>query len=340
VEEGGHYYTVYYTSMAVGYKEDVAFRHAVLCQMPDEVGRMDASNMHQKELFGTSEIDFNNQQRSVFANERYGTEYGLHSLPGNNLGTKVRGSAYQRDFTTTQLMMESPTSLRFGLLLHRLGDTYAHSIIGNEDQMYSVTPTTSRYTNFFDRSNDFGHGYHMHDPDFAFLRVNLFYSYLENLYNVLLNKLNENANHKYRRANYTSPSFSEVRGHFVIMFNNLNSRSKLYGEAHRVYFRGGSRPGTVTKDMKAQWLIDEIRLAAPRNLKLTMRDYKPENEEGLSLREFLRRHPSLNDLNINQNTLSDSIESMIPGKVGNGLLTPPPLPPPTEYVPSYEFYGP
>ena len=50
MEEAGHYYTVYYTSLAVGFREDVAYTQAVLAQMPDEISWLDAASLHKLTL--------------------------------------------------------------------------------------------------------------------------------------------------------------------------------------------------------------------------------------------------------------------------------------------------
>jgi hypothetical protein len=333
MEEGGHYYTVYYTSIAVGFKEEIAYRHAVLAQMPDEVGRMDAANMQIKEGTGFRETDFNNINRYVPVNERYAVQYGLHSLPGNHLSRQEQSSAYQRSYTTTKLMQEDAGSLKFGLLLHRLGDSYAHSRIGNEAVMYAVTPKSSaNIGNMGYGRNDYGHLSDGHDPDFAFLRPALFYSYLQNLYTVLSGKLNERDSIEYKRENFAARPFHSVRADFTDIFASISSKAKKYNEeAIRVASRtagargGGSLPRLASNDLKGKWMIEGIRLSADRILHTPLRAYTPEKEDAMSLNEFLKKRKDFSNRDINNENLVNAIEGMVPGG-GKGLLSPPPIP--------------
>jgi hypothetical protein len=318
MEEGGHYYTVYYTSLAVGFKEAVAYRHAVLSQMPDEVLWMDAAHMQTQQCrgyFGGRETDLNNVTRYVPADERYRVQYGLHSLPGRGLNEATRSSAYQRQITSLELSKQSPVSLKFGLLLHRLGDTYAHSKMGHEQTMYTVTQTDKCFSadNY---KESFGHLFDMHDPDYPFLRQNLFFSYLQNLYQVLFNKLQEPASASYRK-NISARPFHQVKGDFEILFMRLTDRARadekqMQDSMNMFAESSGSTAPATSSVTKAKWLIEEIRTAALRNLNVQMRRYSPEREDGMSLNQFLGNHPELNDLNINSNNLTDTINKMIP----------------------------
>lgn len=332
MEEGGHYYTVYYTSLAVGFKEQVAYRHAVLSQMPDEVLWMDAAHMQTQQCkghFGNrfislgKEVDLNNQLRYVPADERYRVQYGLHSLPDRELSEATRSSAYQRKITAQLLLKESPVSLKFGLLLHRLGDTYAHSKMGHEHTMYTVTKTEECFTadNY---KESFGHLFDMHDPDYPFLRQSLFFSYLENLYTVLAKKLKEPASKPYRRIVRARP-FHEVKGDFQIMFMKLANRARTEQQQMQESFnQAAAYSGTyvaapeVKDEVKAKWFIEEIRGSAMRTMRIEMHKYRPENEDGMSLSQFLGRHPELKDLNIKGENVTETINGMIPRSKGNG----------------------
>jgi hypothetical protein len=318
MEQGGHYYTVYYTSLAVGFNENVAYRHAVLSQMPDQVNWMDAAHMQTQQCrgyLGGRETDFNNVLRYVPPGERYTIQYGLHSLPERDLDKSVRSSAFQRSYTTNDLLQQSPISLKFGLLLHRLGDTYAHSKIGNENTMYTVTDSARCITT--DRPTEsFGHLFDMHDPDYPFLREDLFFSYLYNLYFVLNKKAAEPINAKYRRTKNSRP-FHEVKGDFKILFTRLAGRAKIEQQeaedTMNQYSQGGygTLPPT-SNDTKARWLIEEIRAAALRTMHVQMRKYSPEKEAGTSLDHFLAGHPELKGLNINGQNLTDTVNAMVP----------------------------
>lgn len=232
MEEAGHYYTVYFTSLAVGFKPKAAHLHALLAQMPDMVGWMDASHMHKTQGFGEArqllkpwedtgsnaakylpspmgqfyerhkpsgylpperETNLLGEEVAVDALSRSRSEDVLHSLPFKGCGND--SSAHHRQLTTAMLDREHPLSLKFGWLLHRLGDTYAHSTWGDENHLYTVSPTK----NISDdpSCSSVGHGCHVHDPDYPFLRPKLFYDYVKNLYRVLDKKVKNARRGKY-----------------------------------------------------------------------------------------------------------------------------------------------
>ncbi len=317
MEDGGHYYTVYYTSLAVGFTEQVAYRHAVLAQMPDEVGWLDAANLHIRECISREEINLNGVSSAIPNDWRYHVQYGLHSLPGQSLSERVRGSAFQRRQTTLALLRESPVSLKFGLLLHRLGDTYAHSRLNDTSTMYTVTTTNRcfRPDSFANYNNHFGHGHDGHTPDYPFLRVPLFLSYLENLYNVLHQKILAQNSASYRRHNRPRP-FHEVRADFQQFFLRLDTRVRT--EERRLqeildrYSPDSTRAPETTNDTKANWFIEEIRNGSQRILQIRMNAYRPETQGGMPLEQFLQNHRELRYLNINNRTLTDTVNSMVP----------------------------
>ncbi len=316
MEESGHYYTVYYTSLAVGFKEDIAYQHALLAQMPDEVSWLDAANMHIKQCLFQSENNLNGVSQNVPPAWRYSIEYGLHSLPGKNLNANTRSSAYQRRQTTLALANEDAASLAFGLLLHRLGDTYAHSKINDQSTMYTVS--TGDQFCISNPLTSIGHGHHVHAPDFPFLRRALFFSYLENLYEVLLNKVQEASSKAYSSGAPARP-YHEVLNDFKAIFSELDykvrdeSRFIMNNTLTRSKVMGAIVASNVIGDVqKATWLIATIRNAAVRNLKITMKPYKPENYESLTLDQFLKQHPQLNKLKINSKSVAEAVNNAIP----------------------------
>jgi hypothetical protein len=319
MEEGGHYYTVYTTSLAVGFKEPLAFQHAVLAQMPDEVGWLDAANLHMKQIFSGSDVNTAGQNSRIPNDWRYQVEYGLHSLPGSHLSQNTQTSAYQRSFTTQQLLREDAASLRFGLLLHRIGDAYAHSRMnGGESMMYTVTPgDTRKGWNIIDHH---GHGHRLHDPDYPFLRPELFVSYLQNLYDILHKKAAAPENKTHLR-NSGVVSFATLKAAFMQAFAAVKQRGdnnymKHLEMASRVPTFGHPvvilKSSVVSKEMEAQWLIQEIRAAARRVTGTELRNYSPEKEGARPLAQFLKEHPELNHLNINNEAVVNAVRDMIP----------------------------
>jgi hypothetical protein len=332
MEAGGHYYTVYYTSLAVGYRQDIAYQQALLAQMPDQVGWLDASHMQQTEArIPTSmnqvrgkEVDLNNHFRSVTAHDRARIQAGAHALVPNHLSNEIKSSAFQRQFTINKLMGESPASLKFGILLHRLGDSYAHSRIDDSTKMYGIS-SNSLFT-FTNLGESAGHLFDMHDPDYPFLRKNIFFQYLQQLYNVLFNKLNEKGNQQYKRAHYTAVTYEQLQSVFQLIFMNLIRRQKQFSETN---FRMACGRGVCAKvalhadnEKIASWYISEMRLALGRIRDITVEAYAPEKQNLMSLREFLNGHRNLSHLNITGRDVDEAINDMIPG--GEGSLVPPP----------------
>lgn len=322
MEAGGHYYTVYYTSLAVGYKQEIAYKHALLAQMPDQVGWLDAAHMQVTEAkIRGSEVDLGGISRVVTTHERARIQAGPHSLVPNHLSNEIKSSAYQRRFTIDRLMGESPTSLRFGLLLHRLGDSYAHSRIDDNTKMYSISSNSLFMWTKLGESA--GHLFDMHDPDYPFLRTkDIFFPYLQQLYNVLFNKLNEKNNIQYKRNGYTPVSFSQLKSVFENIFSNLVTRQKQFGQAHARYTKAGMVYPKAGNEEVTRWFISEVRTALGRIRGVTIEKYDPENQQLKTLRQFLSDHRELQDLNINAADMNSAINDMIPG--GEESLIPAP----------------
>jgi hypothetical protein len=316
MEEGGHYYTVYYTSLAVGFKKDIAYRHAVLSQMADEVGMLDAANLHKHECLRVlgPKFDLNDNLRFIDAAWRIKVEK-YHSLVDKFARPELKSAAYQRAFTTNSLSKLNANSFEFGFLLHRLGDTYAHTK-ENSSEMYTISGAEYCSMNFSIEDNH-GHGHHGSNPDYPVLRPQLFLSYLQNLYEVLHNKVQEKDSLDYRR-NSTAKSAGEVSMAFIDIFlrykvwvveeeRKLNQYYISYGNT-----KGSYKPLTLNIHEKLKWFISQIRSASERILQIKMESYQPENEENLTLAQFLKNHPELADLNINAKKIETAIDNSIP----------------------------
>lgn len=319
MEEGGHYYTVYYTSLAVGFSEYVAYRHAVLSQMSDEVTAMDASELQQAQCLGREVVDLDNVKRGVNYRKRFLMQNGQHALVNKDSSEKVRSSEFQQNITRQMLAKEDAMSLKFGLLLHRLGDTFAHSKMGSERTMYTVNNSDSCSINVW--LDNFGHLIHGHSPDYPFLRKPVFHSYLISLYQALFNKFLEPSSLNYRRENYKpgvkTRQVSLVVNDFNVMFTKLENKVNenynhiMQNEGGRRYSRSYN---SVSDETKAEWFIKEIRSAAKNILEVDMEPYAPEKDHGMSLKEFLDKHKHLKDLNINRDSITKTIKEMMPAE--------------------------
>jgi len=301
MEESGHYYTVYFTSLAVGFKEEIAYRHAVLAQLPDEVGWLDAANMHINQCSRSKEYDLNGNKRRVDYRWRYDIEYAIHSLPDKINGNS--SSSFQRSATQKMLSEEDPLSLKFGLLLHRLGDTFAHSMISNETKMYTVS-ATGDYTQCIPLDS-LGHARDGHDPDFPFLRPTLYDKYLTELYNVLNQKARQP-----RYADYVRKTRPLLLEEIRIIFK------KILTDEHGIV-SASMRAGLI-KPTTQIFFIQQIREHAIRNLGITMKPYAPERIEKQTLTQFLSEHHELDSLAINEQKMNEAVTS-IKKDLGNKL---------------------
>lgn len=341
MEESGHYYTVYYTSLAAGFDEKLAYRHAVLAQMPDEVAWFDAAHIHilycktpasralsssqssasgggqsiwersrnfvsgqidrvtkpVRETLNDRETNLGGANQSIPNDWRHAVEYNLHALAPNNASKLVRSSDFQRRKTTEQLDAEHPASLKFGMLLHRLGDSYSHSRIENSKEMYTVSTRETRWDCVPVKGlkdDNLGHGTHLTFPDNPLLRQGIFFLYLFNLYEVMQRKVRQYPN--LRRNPATTLSFEGLKARYQKMFGDI-----LFSPSN--YFKDPS--------LKEQ-LMEAIRRDCQSTLGVQMESYRPERFQTQTLQQFLDQHRELNDLNIGEDRLKQTLESMRP----------------------------
>jgi hypothetical protein len=311
MEESGHYYTVYFTSLAVGFDEQTAYRHAVLAQMPDEVGALDAGEMHEDYCFGLDYVDLDGNRRAVPGAELAKTEYALHSLVNANASDK--SAARQRQLTRKLLDDADVYSLEFGLLLHRLGDSYAHSVIFNEDEMYTVS-SSGAWLECLNPVN-VGHGWHFHFPDYPFFRTQLFYDYLDDLYSALQVKYQQQfawvdaGNRSYSvRTNVLSESqlkniFESILGAKLGQVN-----LSIVIEVAGAYFN------RIPNFEDTQLVfIQQIREKCLQELGITMQPYSPELQGPRKLTDFLQDHHELDTMEINSSKVRNAIENIKKG---------------------------
>lgn len=121
--EPGHFYTVYYLSRAAGLSEEVAFKNAYFAQFADEYSELDAVQTARMEGLGFDRSDLPSYVRKII-------QHGLHALTGGS-------SKKEREATKAALKDYEAGSFEFGLLLHRFGDTYAHSTVDDESKLYA-----------------------------------------------------------------------------------------------------------------------------------------------------------------------------------------------------------
>ena len=162
--EAGHFYTAYLVAMAVGFDDTTAFRIAFYTQMPDEVLELDATHMaFESVLPVVTGVDPHGAVRA-----RDEVQRGGHALTG-------RPSAEERARRSALTSILDPDMPEFGLSVHALGDSFAHSALGNEELMYQ--PVAGHAAEF--PSGD------PHAPDFISRRPVLYVSYVRALYRAM-----------------------------------------------------------------------------------------------------------------------------------------------------------
>lgn len=169
--ESGHFYTVYFVSLAAGFDQETAFRNAFYAQMPDEVDELDAVDRHYRSVTHALSDSWARsdilpvsplEQKLIDANRDL-IQTTLHSLTGGDTEAERRA-------TETAISETEAGTIEMGLLLHRFGDTFAHSTIDDPGVTYET---------------GWGHLGDMHAPDQIHQRPELYEEYVTQLFSML-----------------------------------------------------------------------------------------------------------------------------------------------------------
>ena len=145
----GHFLTTYIVALAAGLSPADALVLAQWSQIPDQVKDLDAMGRY-------TETDW-----------RHSVRYYLHSLTGGDPGPL-------RDYIRCLIKSGKLSLQDIGLLIHALGDTYAHSYIGSDNQSHLY-------------GDEVGHVRAGHTPDFIGSNPANYISYAQDLYSTLTN---------------------------------------------------------------------------------------------------------------------------------------------------------
>ncbi|WP_375443588.1 DUF6765 family protein [uncultured Fibrella sp.] len=338
MEAAGHYYTVYYVSLAVGFSHEQAKDFAFFTQMPDQVKELDATNLEieygkhvaslAKDLiknnprkYALHPIQATQDAETILRNtdeniQRFQVERTLHSLTGK--------SAKEEQKRTVQLLQDTFRDnfdlTKFGFLLHRLGDTFAHTRLGKTDELNFETPGSNGsllYRSSFIFTDVLGHG-HAEDgtfPDHPWQRETLFFNYVRTLYGVLLSCLIIDQARKITYSESGSKSGFSRRSYSLSevehVFNEAISMSKFEyrkrinelswgdGKIYRAS-RISSVYGSI-KEMEehAQYVFKQVLFYDMFfSMHITADNYSPESEALSSYDSFSRVHSDkkINDL--------------------------------------------
>ena len=246
--EAGHYYTTYYVALRAGYTDAEAQQLAVYSQLPDEVAALDAITVFKRSIdLSSNELDDLSDRVQI----------GFHALSGGNaeLETERTLSAIKTagdDLTTT------------GLLIHRLGDTFAH----RQTAEYGGESNPDRVRTF---ETGWGHKEPMYAPDTIQRRPELYLDYVETLAGALAqkrgmtpqqaSKLQEEIRRELHEIAYSDGVLPAGGAHTAEDDLRLKDRSTL-NMSSAVNILGYSRIGT---GREPKGFVDN--------------DYKPENFE-------------------------------------------------------------
>jgi RHS repeat-associated protein len=299
--EAGHFYTVYYVSLAAGFDHETAFRNAFYAQLPDEVEELDAVSV-QKDVVAAnanpiSQVDsllegassyLWDAQRAIL-HEASGGQYdpgpsspgdqqlefahlsarrdniqkGLHVLTGES-------SAAERRFRSSEVSRQTPGTLEFGLNLHAFGDSYAHSQIDNPGTLYET---------------GWGHAAELlnlrdgHAPDIIPNRRALYQEYVTNLYTALRTEAVAQGLSERMSLQQTLQFASNVG-------EDVHYTETLYSQARNITIERTRQPTEGEQ-------ISRIRQMTQNRMGVAMRSFAPETHDTSSWSSFAPSHTDL-----------------------------------------------
>ncbi len=261
MREPGHYYTAYFVSLASGFGPSTALRNAVFAQMPDEVNALDATFQEESRLGAPGGmVTWTRFERDLI-------QRGLHSLTGGLSDT-------ERNVTKRAIRQATPGTMDFGFLLHRFGDTYAHSVIGNETRMYDT---------------GWGHALDLNDPDFIHVRPGLYVEFVRELYGVL----SELALGQGLVSRMSVEQVLQVARGVPNPTTRTIPLDTLGGAAQNVGPSFGEPRGyteIVVYDSSESAQIRRLRDCCRQQMRIELDPYRPEDEETMSWVQYKRRH--------------------------------------------------
>lgn len=296
----GHYYTVYYVSLLVGFDEDTSFKLAFYTQLPDQVEELDAVAVTKKGgiTFAVSTLApftiLTSANPNIYEASRkrlrwaYIIQTGLHALSGD--------VAKDEQKLTTDLIAAASTTQPIeyvAFLIHRLGDTYAHTSL-KEDK----NPNAKLYRFPYGHA---GPDLDVNSPDDIHNRFFKYREYAKALFKILSvyysNKYKVNIDNREGYGELNT-FLNELQGKI------LGEKARLKQEKIKTYYRGVSRLRKLTpKEIKIKlWEFEqnqfELRILSRLKLKkipFNQRhlDYDPYDEGTISFAGYLKKNHEL-----------------------------------------------
>jgi hypothetical protein len=198
----GHYYTAFYTALAVGFNYEIAKKIAFYTQLPDLVEELDATAagfswwetgylgiyLGSPELYLSKVVPGKSTEEfwQHFVDGRidrmvamWQIQAGLHALTGGDGEVETR-------FRTKILNQSEPGTLKFGLAVHAFGDSFAHRDFHTSTTMYG--PPFGHLAEWANHAIRLDPERDPHDPDKITLRKTLYSRYGSELYAIMARK--------------------------------------------------------------------------------------------------------------------------------------------------------
>lgn len=211
---------------------------ALYSQLPDEIGTYDA--IHQPirgvtslpgqiwDAFGSGLAGEAPSPQRYYNTERVQTAF--HALTG--------GLSAEETALSASSVINSPTLKSAGLAIHRLGDTFAHRVIGNEKYLYSTGA---------------GHLSDGHDPDMISTRPELYGDYVQKLTETLAER---------RGTKLSVEQVAAIRAKLdVATAGALKARQQRIQSAQSVMMKGLATMSDDSYDAAQNELIDSMEYA-------------------------------------------------------------------------------
>jgi len=289
--EDGHYYTTFIVAEALGFTVEEINTLALFSQLPDEVDSLDASVLVKRRV----------QTKGLTTEETFRKLDILHTLQGGD-------SEIETNRTIRAIIASKDNVMTVGILIHRLGDTFAHRDPNDESILFG---------------KNIGHGLRGHTPDVIQNRPELYERYVHTLISTLakvkggvsdeeLRKITKNVLAKTRRLSNAPTTYKKTMKHF-----------DEYGGSKRLKtlnYESKKSNDQLTKDSikEAKQIVMEVNiLRAARGEKPINGAYEPD-KSGPSLCCFKRSN--LDDaLKIYLSTMQTGSLSQAVGSVSSSV---------------------